>query len=167
MRTLLASITTTLALVAGAAYAEPPPIGAPAGATGQCNDGTWAASTSRSEACRDHQGVKTWYLEKSPTKTPAQTMMPLQTFPNPRPGQMPNAATPTVGSQTGNRPTLPGGLSPTPARETGKVWVDPESKVYYCRGDRQYGSTSNGEYMSEVDAVAKGNRSVRGMTCSS
>lgn len=167
MRKMLVSITTTLALAAGAAYAVPPPIGAPAGATAQCNDGTWSSSMSRNEACRDHQGIKAWYLDDSPTKTPAQGMMPPQTFPNPRPGQMPNAATPTVGTQTGNRPTLPGGLSPTPGREAGKVWVDPASKVYYCRNDREYGTTSDGGYMSEADAVTKGNRSAHGMTCGS
>src|SRR5580698_1171397 len=33
----------------------------PPNATGLCNDGTYATSTSKSAGCRGHQGVKDWY----------------------------------------------------------------------------------------------------------
>jgi len=81
---------------------------------------------------------------------------------------MPNAQTPTTGTQTGSRPTLPGGTSPTPATGggAGKVWVNTSSKVYHCQGDRYYGNTKAGEYMTEADAIAKGNRAAHDKACS-
>ena len=187
MRTLLISIAATLAFaVVGIAHAQPP-TGAPAGTTGQCKDGTWYSGETKKGACRGHKGVKEWYgateaapaaaapaksamaaPPKSPTATPAPAMMPPQTFPKSTPTTMPNAQTPTTGTQTGTRATLPGGTSPAPAAGggAGKVWVNATSKVYHCPNDRYYGTTKNGEYMSEADAVAKGNRAAHGKACS-
>jgi hypothetical protein len=183
MRTLLISIATTLALaLANVAHAQAP-ASAPAGTTGQCKDGSWYSGATKKGACRGHKGVKEWYgaadaapakstaatTPKSPTATPAPAMMPPQTFPKSTPSTMPNAQTPTTGTQTGTRPTLPGGTSPTAAAGggAGKVWVNATSKVYHCQNDRYYGTTKNGEYMSEADAVAKGNRAAHGKACSS
>jgi hypothetical protein len=182
MRTLLISIATTLALaIAGAAHAQAP-AGAPAGTTGQCKDGSWYSGETKNGACRGHKGVKEWYgaadaapaksttaaPPKSPSATPAPATMPPQTFPKSTPATMPNAQTPTTGTQTGARPTLPGGTSPPSAAGggAGKVWVNATSKVYHCPNDRYYGTTKNGQYMSEADAVAKGNRPAHGKACS-
>ena len=36
------------------------------------------------------------------------------------------------------------------------VWVNFESKVFHRQGDRWYGRTKKGQYMSEADAVKSG-----------
>ena len=36
------------------------------------------------------------------------------------------------------------------------VWVNEESKVFHREGDRWYGRTKKGKYMTEADAVKMG-----------
>jgi len=45
---------------------------------------------------------------------------------------------------------------------SGQVWVSQGSKVYHCVGDRLYGKTKAGRYMSQAEARAKGLRPVKG-----
>ena len=40
--------------------------------------------------------------------------------------------------------------------QPGMVWVNTKSKVYHKEGDRYYGKTKNGKFMTEADAVKAG-----------
>ena len=51
---------------------------------------------------------------------------------------------------------------PTPA----PVWVNLKSGVYHCPGTEHYGTTSDGEYMAESAAIAKGYSPNGGRRCS-
>ncbi len=69
-----------------------------------------------------------------------------QTAPAPRPMPKPAAT------------TAPGG-------GPGKVWVNTATRVYHCYGDRYYGKTKDGEYMTEPAAKVAGAHGARNKTC--
>jgi hypothetical protein len=56
--------------------------------------------------------------------------------------------------------------SPTAGGGPGQVWVSTKSKVYHCSGDKWYGMTRHGEYMTEAAAKAAGDDAVIGKACS-
>lgn len=46
-----------------------------------------------------------------------------------------------------------------------RVWVNTGSGVYHCPGTRWYGKTKRGEYMTQKQAIEKGNRPAYGKYC--
>src|SRR5205807_6280871 len=72
------------------------------------------------------------------------------TPPKPSPAQPQTTSTQNTGSMT---PTT----AQTPP-EKGMVWVNLSSGVYHREGDRWYGKTKNGKFMSESDAQKAGYR---------
>jgi len=157
-----------------AAEAMPAPAAAsatagasPAGATGQCKDGSYSTAASKKGACRGHQGVKEWYASAdaaSPAAAPvaaAATAKPSVAAAAPvaaAPAAVAPAAATTKSTYTPPAAAAPGG-------GTGLVWANKGTKVYHCQGDRWYGKTKEGAYMSETDAKAQGYRADHGKAC--
>jgi len=67
----------------------------------------------------------------------------------------PAAAAPAT--STSRASTAPAAATPAqPPPVKGMVWVNTETKVYHREGDRYYGNTKHGKYMTEADAIAAG-----------
>lgn len=114
------------------------------GVTATCKDGTAFSGATRAGACRGHKGVQSWgdTTAASPTTAPTTTASP------------PSTARPAPAQTTRGTPS------------NGQVWVNTKSKVYHCAGDRDYGNTKQGAYMTEAAAKAEGDRPSRGKVCS-
>lgn len=164
LSTLLAGLTSSASVLAMA------PTGAPPGTMGMCNDGSYSSSAEKKGACRGHKGVKDWYggemsmpAGSKSTTTTTTTTPATAPMTNPSPSQ----TTTTKASTT----TVGGPMAPAPMREpamgggSGKVWINTSTKVYHCSGDKYYGKTKHGEYVSEADAKAKGAHADHGKSC--
>jgi len=79
--------------------------------------------------------------------------------PSPAAAAVPPPPSAPTGQQQRAVPAAPGGV-------TGQIWVNTDSKVYHCQGDRWYGKTRHGSYMSEAAAKTEGDRPSRGKVCS-
>ena len=127
-------------LLAGAAFAQkaPAPAVPDAAATVKavCKDGTPFEGTTLRGACRGHGGVD----------------------------KAASAGTPAVAA-TPAKPAAPATTATAPGGGAGQVWANEATKVYHCQGDRYYGKTKKGGYMSESDAKAKGFHAARGKAC--
>jgi hypothetical protein len=151
-----------LAFALSAAHAQAP-AGAPPGSTVQCNDGTFASPATRRGACRGHKGVKTWFgaadgaAPAAAAKAPAAA--PAAAAPAPAPA-------PATASRRAARSASTPAATVAPGGGGGKVWVNLETKVYHCEGDRWYGRTRKGEYMTQAQAQAQGARAARAKACS-
>ena len=109
--------------------------------TATCADGSTLPGTSPSGACRGHGGVAAFAAPGTPS--PAPTPAPVQ-------AAKPAPTATTIPRATAATPAAGGGA--------GVVWLNTKSNFYHCQGDRYYGNTKNGSYMTEVDAKARGGR---------
>ena len=168
------------ALMAAVAVAQTP-ASAPAGSTGLCRDGSYWSGAVKKGACRGHKGVQDWYSSDAgaggsttPSATGARTTGAAAT--TAASAGAPAAATAAAivppAAPAASHTSAPAASKSTgmpteqaPGGGPGMVWVNNSSKVYHCSTDRWYGKTKNGSYMSEADAVAKGNRAEHGKAC--
>jgi hypothetical protein len=151
MRTSLLSCLLGFGLLTGAgAYAQ-----SAASVTATCKDGSSFSGTSRSGACRGHGGVGTWGTAAATATTGTDAAAP--------PAKTADTAPPATSTSTTSKKTTATRAS---GGGNGQVWVNSSSKVYHCEGDRYYGKTKSGTYMSESAAKAAGDRPSGGKTCS-
>lgn len=139
------------------------PGAAPPGSTALCKDGTYFSGETRKGACRGHKGIQEWYGANATA-----TAAPMA--PAPRSSSMPMSPPPAAAPQAPASPaSMPmqhtAARAPAAGGGMGQVWVNSATKVYHCQSDRYYGKTKQGEYMTEADALAKGNHAARGKSC--
>ena len=69
-----------------------------------------------------------------------------------------------TGSQSASALPQSDNAAPAPPSGSGMVWVNLDSGVYHHEGDRWYGKTKHGKYMSEADAQKAGYRAAKSKT---
>lgn len=106
-----------------------------------CKDGTTSEAKHMRGACSGHGGV-----DKTSASSSAST------------GERDRSSDATAKSESKHTRVLG-------AAGAGKVWVNESTKVYHCAGDRWYGKTKRGEYMSESEAKDKGFHPDHGKAC--
>ncbi len=155
------------ALCASSAYAAAPSA-APAGATGMCKDGTYSSAAEKKGACRGHKGVKEWYSDVTAQAAPAAVggASAASSRAAARPSAKPTREEPPAAERgAAGRSANATAMAPAAGGGPGKVWVNTGTKVYHCDGHKYYGTTKQGEYMSESDAKAKGFHADHGKAC--
>ena len=135
---------TPAATAAPAAAAKPPA----AMQTFLCKDGTSVQAEASKGACKGHKGID---------KSGGANAAAAKAAPAP-------AAPAAAAAKTGAVPAP--AKTAAPGGGAGKVWANENTKVYHCQGDRYYGTTKNGKYMTEAEAKAAGMHASRNKACS-
>jgi hypothetical protein len=167
--TRLISVVAGVLITAVAMAQTTPPDGAPAGATGLCKDGTYWTGATKRGACHGHKGVQDWYAATDSSGAAAAPATAAAPAPAAAMKPAPAAAAPAATTPPAAKTSTGGGPAPTvaqaPGGGPGLVWVNTKTNVYHCSTDKWYGKTKSGEYMSEADALAKGNHADHGKAC--
>ena len=124
-----------------------------AAVTATCKDGTAYSGATLKGACRGHGGVDKKASKMGSTAAPASSAAAAAPMAKPAAGASASASA----STSATAPAAGGGA--------GKVWVNTSTKVYHCSGDKYYGKTKQGAYMTEADAKAKGFHADHGKAC--
>ncbi len=156
MKTSIASALLAGLFLSVSALAAPP-ADAPSGTTGQCKDGSYTSVATKKGACKGHKGVKDWFVDTAAAAKPDAAAA----APAAAPAAPAAAAAPTESKKETPKPAAVAAAG----GGADKVWVNDSTKVYHCFGDRWYGKTKQGEYMSEADALAKGFKGDHGKAC--
>jgi hypothetical protein len=148
-----------IAVMAAAVMIAAPGVHAQAAASSgssttiQCNDGTSQTVTTTKGACRGHKGInKSASGSNSSSSSSNSSSASSNTA-----AAAPAAASKTSASSSSATKSAP---STTPAAGGGpdKVWVNTGSKTkaYHCQGDKYYGTTKQGQYMTKAQAESQG-----------
>jgi hypothetical protein len=162
-RFVLVLACAVVGLWAGDAYAQ--------AVTATCKDGTTYSGAHRAGACAGHGGVQAWGAagQSGSSTGSAQTQANPTTSPPsaaPATPAAPAARGTTPGSSGTSAATPPAKSATAPGATAGQVWVNSATHVYHCPGDRWYGKTKNGSYMTEEAAKEAGNHPDHGKGCS-
>ena len=161
-------ITAAFALsLSGLAFAQPSPSARESASTERgaaasddsvsatCKDGTPYSGKSMRGACRGHGGVDKDKSATAGDKDRASGSMKSESRSDEK----------SSSAKKEDKSSMAAGKEVAAGGGAGKVWANEGTKVYHCSGDRYYGKTKKGEYMTETDAKSKGYRPDHGKAC--
>jgi hypothetical protein len=126
----------------------------------KCKDGSTSAHGGRG-ACSGHGGIDK--SASAGSSTSATAAPAAAAAPAPAAAAAAPAAAPAPAAKASARAPA---AQAAPGGGPGMVWVNTASKVYHCQGDRWYGKTKAGSYMTEAQAKAQGARPDHNKPCS-
>src|SRR5262249_32648207 len=80
--------------------------------------------------------------------------------PAPEPATTPSSAPAPAASAAPAPRSAPEQMA-QPPQGSGMVWVNLPTGIYHHEGDRWYGKTKNGKYMTEAEAIRQGYRAAK------